>query len=66
MLGNPRLERDDSLILHLIADFDRIAANLAVLDVALGASRQVKQHGDPLTAVGAGETFAVDGPLAAQ
>ena len=66
LLGDPRLEGDNPPIFYLIVDLDRFAADLAVLDVALGTGRQIEQHGDHLAAVGAGEPFTGHDPLAAR
>jgi hypothetical protein len=53
--GNPDLKGDERAVLCLITDFDGIAADFAVLDITLEAARQVQQHGDALTTVGAGK-----------
>jgi hypothetical protein len=57
---DPGLERDYSPLFRLIAYFNRVAANLTVLDVALEARRRVQQHRDAFTAVGAGKNMLAD------
>ena len=57
---NPGLERDQRALFRLVPDFDGVAADFAVLDVALEAGRQIQQHGDAFTAVGAGKGLFTD------
>src|SRR6185369_17366323 len=55
--GSCGLEEDNYAVLCLETDRYRVAADLAVLNVALGPGRQVQNHRDPLAAVGTVEMF---------
>ena len=57
---DPGLERDDPALFRQITYFDRVAADLAVLDVTLEAGRRIQQHRDAFTAVGAGKNLLAD------
>ena len=55
LLQSPRLEIHNFLPLGRVGNFDRLAADLAVLHVRLFGHRNIQDHGDRLPAIGAGE-----------
>jgi hypothetical protein len=55
MSGYSGLERDQPPFFRLKTDLDGIATDLTILDVPLLLDRQVEQHGNALTTMGAGE-----------
>jgi hypothetical protein len=57
-------EAGESIVFHGVSDFNRIAANFAILDVGLPLNRKIQHHRDFFPAIGAMEEMLHrNGPL---
>jgi hypothetical protein len=48
-------ELRERIIFHAVTDLDRVAANFTVFDVGLASHRQIQDHRDFFSAIGAGK-----------